>query len=83
MRDKGALPSVPAPISGPMTQFQPPNLADLEAVMPQTSVDGDVIRIIIHDVDSGSHCASKRRITLRKDPNDKAHRSTRNLLKIL
>lgn len=58
-----------------LTHFQPPNLEDLEAYKPQTSMDGDVIRIIIHDVDSGPHCAAKRRVTLRKDPTDKAHRS--------
>lgn len=56
-------------------QFQPPALEDLEAPRRQTSLDGEAIKIIIHDVDSGPFLASKRRVTLRRDPTDKAHRS--------
>lgn len=56
-------------------QFQPPALEDLEAPRRQTSLDGEAIQIIIHDVDSGPFLASKRRVTLRRDPTDKAHRS--------
>lgn len=55
--------------------FQPPALEDLEAPRRQTSLDGEAIKIIIHDVDSGPFLASKRRVTLRRDPTDKAHRS--------
>lgn len=50
-------------------------LEDLEAPKRQTSLDGEAIKIVIHDVDSGPQCASKRRIILRRDPTDKAHRS--------
>ncbi|XP_031622364.1 regulating synaptic membrane exocytosis protein 2 [Contarinia nasturtii] len=55
--------------------FQPPALEDLEAPRRQTSLDGEAIKIIIHDVDSGPFLASKRRVTLRRDPTDKAHRT--------
>lgn len=46
----------------------------------QTSVaDGEAIKIVIHDVDCetsyGPRTTSKRRVTLRRDPSDKAHRS--------
>ena len=50
-------------------------MEDLEAPKRQTSLDGEAIKIVIHDVDSGPLCASKRRIILRRDPSDKAHRS--------
>lgn len=56
-------------------QFQPPALEDLEAPRRQTSMDGEAIKIVIHDVDSGPICASKRHVILRRDPMDKAHRS--------
>lgn len=72
LRDRGAIPTTmqltPAP-------FQPPALEDLEAPRRQTSMDGEAIKIVIHDVDSGPICASKRRVILRRDPSDKAHRS--------
>lgn len=55
--------------------YQGPALEDLEAPRRQTSMDGEAIKIVIHDVDSGPICASKRRVILRKDPTDKAHRS--------
>lgn len=55
--------------------FQAPALEDLEAPRRQTSLDGEAIKIVIHDVDSGPIVASKRRVVLRKDPSDKAHRS--------
>jgi hypothetical protein len=58
-----------------MNPYQGPALEDLEAPKRQTSLDGEAIKIVIHDVDSGSLCASKRRIILRRDPSDKAHRS--------
>lgn len=53
-----------------------PALEDLEA-MPrrQASVDAEAIRIVIHDVDSGSASAAQKRVILRRDPSDKAHRS--------
>ncbi|XP_055604662.1 regulating synaptic membrane exocytosis protein 1 [Uranotaenia lowii] len=55
--------------------YQCPALEDLEAPRRQTSLDGDAIKIVIQDVDSGPLCASKRRIVLHKDPGDKAHRT--------
>jgi hypothetical protein len=58
-----------------------PNLEDLEAPRRQTSLDGESIKIVIHDVDSGPTCASKRRVILRRDPADKAHRSKYIFLK--
>lgn len=71
LRDRGAI---PAQLIAPPT-FQGPSLEDLEAPRRQTSLDGEAIKIVIHDVDSGPTCASKRRIFLRRDPCDKAHRS--------
>lgn len=59
----------------PINPYQGPALEDLEAPKRQTSLDGEAIKIVIHDVDSGPLCASKRRIVLHKDPSDKAHRS--------
>lgn len=72
LRDRGALPTT---ISLTPAPFQPPALEDLEAPRRQTSMDGEAIKIVIHDVDSGPICASKRRVILRRDPTDKAHRS--------
>lgn len=77
LRDRGAL---PAPIQINPTPYQAPALEDLEAPRRQTSLDGEAIKIVIHDVDSGPMVASKRRVVLRKDPGDKAHRSKFNLL---
>lgn len=71
LRDRGAIPTQLA-LSCP---YQGPALEDLEAPRRQTSMDGEAIKIVIHDVDSGPICASKRRVILRKDPTDKAHRS--------
>lgn len=76
LQNRGALPTgLAATIPAPMASFTGPNLEDLEAPRRQTSMDGEAIRIVIHDVDSGPICASKRRIILRRDPTDKAHRS--------
>lgn len=72
LRDRGAIPTS---INLAPTPFQPPALEDLEAPRRQTSMDGEAIKIVIHDVDSGPICASKRRVVLRRDPTDKAHRS--------
>jgi hypothetical protein len=59
-------------------------LEDLEAPKRQTSLDGEAIKIVIHDVDSGQlTTASKRRIILRRDPNEKAHRSIQEFTKCL
>ncbi|GJQ87416.1 hypothetical protein Trydic_g14558 [Trypoxylus dichotomus] len=53
-----------------------PALEDLEpAPRRQASVDAEAIRIVIHDVDSGPAASAQRRIMLRRDPTDKAHRS--------
>lgn len=76
MRDRGALPTALIPMNS--APFQAPALEDLEAPRRQTSLDGEAIKIVIHDVDSGPIVASKRRVVLRKDPSDKAHRSKLN-----
>ncbi|KAK9893045.1 hypothetical protein WA026_023346 [Henosepilachna vigintioctopunctata] len=53
-----------------------PALEDLEATpRRQASVDAEAIRIVIHDVDSGGSAAAQRRVILRRDPSDKAHRT--------
>ncbi|XP_064546114.1 regulating synaptic membrane exocytosis protein 1 isoform X4 [Drosophila montana] len=76
LQNRGALPTgLTCAIPAPMASFTGPNLEDLEAPRRQTSMDGEAIRIVIHDVDSGPICASKRRIVLRRDPTDKAHRT--------
>lgn len=58
-------PTVTAPASPPLPARQP-------------SVDAEAIRIVIHDVDSAG--AARRRVVLRRDPADKAHRSKSILL---
>uniref|UniRef100_A0A1B0GKV4 PDZ domain-containing protein n=1 Tax=Lutzomyia longipalpis TaxID=7200 RepID=A0A1B0GKV4_LUTLO len=63
------------PMVIPPPSYQTPTLEDLEAPRRQTSLDGEAIKIVIHDVDSGQGCASKRRVVLRRDPSDKAHRT--------
>ncbi|XP_047111947.1 uncharacterized protein LOC124788714 [Schistocerca piceifrons] len=66
-----ALPQTP-PSSGTPT----PRGETTDAVRRQTSVtDGEAIKIVIHDVDCDFICGSKRRVVLRRDPADKAHRS--------
>lgn len=65
--------------AGNLPVYQIPALEDLEAPRRQTSLDGEAIKIVIHDVDSGPLCASKRRVVLQKDPADKAHRSKYHL----
>lgn len=65
----------------PTTPWSAAALEDLEAPRRQQSVDGEAIKIVIHDVDSNSAVtASKRRVLLRRDPADKAHRSKLNFL---
>ncbi|XP_054735167.1 regulating synaptic membrane exocytosis protein 2 [Anastrepha obliqua] len=76
LQQRGAIPTnLPVNIPPPLAAFTGPNLEDLEAPRRQTSMDGEAIKIVIHDVDSGPICPSKRRIVLRKDPTDKAHRT--------
>ncbi|KAM7357284.1 regulating synaptic membrane exocytosis protein fife isoform 1-T16 [Cochliomyia hominivorax] len=77
LQSRGALPTsgIPSAIPPPLAAFTGPNLEDLEAPRRQTSMDGEQIKIVIHDVDSGPICSSKRRIILRRDPSDKAHRT--------
>uniref|UniRef100_A0A1I8P2R3 Regulating synaptic membrane exocytosis protein 2 n=1 Tax=Stomoxys calcitrans TaxID=35570 RepID=A0A1I8P2R3_STOCA len=78
LQSRGALPGVTVPqtaIPPPIASFTGPNLEDLEAPRRQTSMDGEAIKIVIHDVDSGPICSSKRRIILRRDPSDIAHRT--------
>ncbi|XP_046807885.1 uncharacterized protein LOC111685605 isoform X2 [Lucilia cuprina] len=79
LQSRGALPTsgIPSAIPPPLAAFTGPNLEDLEAPRRQTSMDGEQIKIVIHDVDSGPICSSKRRIILRRDPSDKAHRNFR------
>lgn len=53
-----------------------PALEDLEAVPKrQASIDAEAIRIVIHDVDSNSAPAAQKRVILKRDPTDNAHRS--------
>lgn len=60
----------------PPTPWSAAALEELEAPRRQASIDGEAIKIIIHDVDSGLPlAAAKRRVVLRRDPADKAHRS--------
>ncbi|CAG9763892.1 unnamed protein product [Ceutorhynchus assimilis] len=60
----------------PPTPRPTPALEDLEATpRRQASVDAEAIRIVIHDVDSGSASAAQKRVVLRRDPGDKAHRT--------
>lgn len=75
IRDRQAIASSSNTNQLTASTFQPPALEDLEAPRRQTSMDGEAIKIIIHDVDSGPFYAAKRRVTLRRDPTDKAHRS--------
>lgn len=78
LRDRGALGATTAPMSlNPTNPYQGPALEDLEAPKRQTSLDGEAIKIVIHDVDfdSGTMHTSKRRVILKRDPSDKAHRS--------
>lgn len=78
LRERGVLGATNPQTSlsvNPINPYQGPALEDLEAPKRQTSLDGEAIKIVIHDVDSGPLCASKRRIILRRDPSDKAHRS--------
>lgn len=42
------------------------------AAARQMSVDAEAIKIVIHDVDD----RTPKRVTLRRDPNDKGHRCT-------
>lgn len=44
--------------------------AALAAAARQMSVDAEAIKIVIHDVDD----RTPRRVSLRRDPNDKGHR---------
>lgn len=64
----------------PPTPWSAAALEELEAPRRQASVDGEAIKIVIHDVDSGLPItAAKRRVVLRRDPADKAHRSKFNI----
>ncbi|XP_049958034.1 uncharacterized protein LOC126474601 [Schistocerca serialis cubense] len=68
-----ALPQTP-PSSGTPT----PRGETTDAVRRQTSVtDGEAIKIVIHDVDCdfSPRPGAKRRVVLRRDPADKAHRT--------
>ena len=59
----------------PATPWSAAALEELEAPKKQLSIDAEAIKIIIHDVDSAQSQIARRRLILRKDPNDKAHRS--------
>ncbi|KAG5682039.1 hypothetical protein PVAND_011430 [Polypedilum vanderplanki] len=80
LRERGILGTNPqgagATLSvNPINPYQGPSLEELEAPKKQTSLDGEAIKIVIHDCDSGPVCSSKKRIVLRRDPTDKAHRT--------
>ncbi|KAL7032510.1 hypothetical protein ACKWTF_007335 [Chironomus riparius] len=78
LRERGILgvnPQAATLSVNPVNPYQGPALEDLEAPKKQTSLDGEAIKIVIHDFDSGPPCASKRRVVLRRDPSDKAHRT--------
>lgn len=79
LRERGVLGANPATtmlsVNPSLNPYQGPALQDLEAPKRQTSLDGEAIKIVIHDVDSGQVTAAKRRVILRRDPNEKAHRS--------
>ncbi|XP_053670456.1 regulating synaptic membrane exocytosis protein 2 [Anopheles nili] len=73
--DIPALKDKTAQNSANISIYQCPALEDLEAPKRQTSLDGEGIKIVIHDADAGPLCAAKRSVTLRRDPSDKAHRT--------
>ncbi|KFB51913.1 AGAP003604-PA-like protein [Anopheles sinensis] len=73
--DISALKDKTAQNSANISVYQCPALEDLEAPKRQTSLDGEGIKIVIHDADAGPLCAAKRSVTLRRDPSDKAHRT--------
>ncbi|XP_073947259.1 regulating synaptic membrane exocytosis protein fife isoform X3 [Choristoneura fumiferana] len=72
----GAL-SAMAALSRTSDPSEPPSAAAVAAAAAaaaaarQMSVDAEAIKIVIHDVDD----SSPRRVSLRRDPNDKGHRS--------
>ncbi|XP_075225744.1 regulating synaptic membrane exocytosis protein fife [Lycorma delicatula] len=69
-RGEGSRASINVPIPRPAED----HLTD--SVRRQQSVtDGEAIKIVIHDVDYDPNLRSKRRVTLKKDPTDKAHRT--------
>ncbi|XP_052741814.1 regulating synaptic membrane exocytosis protein 2 [Bicyclus anynana] len=71
----GALNAMALATRGP--EASEPSAASISAAAAaaaaarQMSVDAEAIKIVIHDVDD----RSPRRVTLRRDPNDKGHRS--------
>ncbi|XP_061500845.1 regulating synaptic membrane exocytosis protein 2 isoform X1 [Anopheles gambiae] len=73
--DIPALKDKTAQNSANISVYQCPALEDLEAPKRQTSLDGEGIKIVIHDADAGPLCAAKRSVLLRRDPSDKAHRT--------
>ncbi|KAF5277056.1 hypothetical protein FQA39_LY06294 [Lamprigera yunnana] len=76
MRRRGSqLPEI-AGLRGLGAPRPTPALEDLEATpRRQASVDAEAIRIVIHDVDSTPGPVAQRRVILRRDPTDKAHRT--------
>lgn len=54
----------------PPSSATPPPSAAAIAAARQMSVDAEAIKIVIHDVDD----RTPRRVSLRRDPNDKGHR---------
>nr|XP_049706799.1 regulating synaptic membrane exocytosis protein 1 isoform X7 [Helicoverpa armigera] len=57
--------------SEPTISVSAATTAALAAAARQMSVDAEAIKIVIHDVDD----RTPRRVSLRRDPNDKGHRS--------
>lgn len=56
--------------SEPTVSVSAATSAALAAAARQMSVDAEAIKIVIHDVDD----RTPRRVSLRRDPNDKGHR---------
>ncbi|XP_061378344.1 regulating synaptic membrane exocytosis protein 1 [Danaus plexippus] len=66
----GAL-SAMAALASRGSEVSDPSASAAIAAARQMSVDAEAIKIVIHDVDD----RSPRRVSLRRDPNDKGHRS--------
>ncbi|XP_045463479.1 regulating synaptic membrane exocytosis protein 2 isoform X2 [Harmonia axyridis] len=74
-RRNSQLPDIAGLRTGPVHR-PVPALEELEATpRRQASIDAEAIRIVIHDVDSVGSASSQRRVVLRRDPSDKAHRT--------
>lgn len=57
-------------LTEPAAALSAATAAAISAAARQMSVDAEAIKIVIHDVDD----QTPRRVSLRRDPNDKGHR---------